>query len=136
MDKNCIFCKIINKEIPCDFLYEDEYAVAFLDIKPNNPGHTLVVPKNHCQNIFDIDDNILRELLVRVKKLAHAVKMGTGADGINIVMNNEPAAGQLVFHAHIHVIPRFLSDGYKHWPGKPYAEGEMPAVAKKIKASL
>ncbi|MEK7558360.1 MAG: HIT family protein [Patescibacteria group bacterium] len=135
-DPSCIFCKIIQKEIPTDFIYEDESTVAFLDIKPNNPGHTLVVPKVHYKNIFDIDENALRELSLGIKKIASAVKKGVLADGINIIMNNDSAAGQLVFHAHIHIIPRFLNDGYRPWPGKEYKEGEASIVAKKIKANL
>ena len=135
-DPNCIFCKIIRREIPCDFLYEDEHVFVFLDIRPNNPGHTLVLPKKHYRNIFDIDNETLRELMVRIKKVAGAVKKGVKADGINIAMNNEPAAGQLVFHAHMHVIPRFANDGYRHWPQKSYQDGEAQVVAEKIKMEL
>ena len=134
--KDCLFCKIVNKEIPSNFLYENENVVAFLDIQPNNPGHTLIVPKEHSRNIFDIKESTLRELIVGVKKMAKAVKGGVEADGINIAMNNEPAAGQFVFHAHIHIIPRFSDDGYKHWPHKLYKEGEASIVAEKIKAQL
>ena len=134
--ESCLFCKIVNREIPSDFLYEDENVVAFLDIQPNNPGHTLVIPKKHFRNIFDIEENTLQELIVGVKKVAKAVKNGVKADGINIAMNNDPAAGQLVFHAHIHVIPRFRDDGYKHWPHKLYKEGEASIVTQKIKARL
>ena len=117
-------------------VYEDTAVFAFLDIKPNNPGHTLVVPKNHSRNIFDIDEKDLKELSARVKKISRAVKEGVSADGINIAMNNEPAAGQLVYHAHIHVIPRFVDDGYKHWPQKSYKDGEAEEVAGKIKMVL
>ncbi|MEK7661969.1 MAG: HIT family protein [Patescibacteria group bacterium] len=135
-DENCVFCKIIAGEIASTPVYEDEAVFAFLDINPNNPGHTLVVPKNHARNIFDIEESDMKELSARVKKIAKAVKEGVSADGINIAMNNEPAAGQLVFHAHIHVIPRFSNDGYKHWPQKSYKEGEAEIVAEKIKSHL
>lgn len=133
---DCIFCKIAKGEIPSEKIYEDEHAFAFLDIAPNNPGHTLVIPKTHSRNIFDINENDLRELSVRIKKVATAVKKGVEADGINISMNNEGAAGQIVFHAHIHVIPRFSDDGYKHWPKIEYKAGEAKRVAEKIKAHL
>jgi len=135
-DENCVFCKIITGEIGSTPVYEDDAVFAFLDIRPNNPGHTLVVPKNHYRNIFDIEDGDMKELSVRVKKIASAVKEGVSADGINIAMNNELAAGQLVFHAHIHVIPRFENDGYKHWSGKPYKDGEAEIVAEKIKKQI
>ncbi|MDP3958175.1 MAG: HIT family protein, partial [bacterium] len=111
-------------------------AYAFLDIHPNNPGHTLIIPKHHAENIFDIEETSLCELMARVKKVAKAVKEGVKADGVNISMNNERAAGQIVPHAHFHVIPRFVGDGYTHWPQKSYKEGEAKKVADKIRAQL
>src|SRR3989338_9064444 len=135
--KDCLFCKIVNKEIPSNFLYENENVVAFLDIKQNNPAHTLIVRKKHSRNIFDIKESTLRELIVGVKKMAKAVKGGVEADGINIAMNNEPAAGQLVFHAHIHIIPRFKNDGHEHWHGTPYKnDAEIKTVAENIVSKL
>jgi histidine triad (HIT) family protein len=131
--EDTIFDKIIRREVPADVVYEDESVIAFLDIKPNNPGHTLVVPKNWSRNIFDMEDANLCTLITRVKKIAHAVKEALNADGVNIAMNNEPAAGQIVFHAHIHVIPRFIGDNREH---KTYAPGEAAAIAAKIRAAL
>jgi histidine triad (HIT) family protein len=132
-----IFAKIIRKELPADIVYEDDETLAFLDIKPNNLGHTLVIPKEPARNIFDIGEESFVSVMKRVRKLAKAVKEVTGADGVNILMNNEPEAGQVVFHAHIHIIPRFADDGMETWrKTATYAEGEKSALAEKIKSSL
>ncbi len=134
---DCLFCKIINGEIPSKKIYEDEFSFAFLDINPINQGHTLLVPKKHSRNIFDIDEETLKNLSPALKKVSIAVKKGTKADGINIHINNEPSAGQVVFHTHIHIIPRFEKDSIKIWQGKPY-ENELieKEIAEKIKNSF
>jgi len=133
----CLFCKIVKKEIPSDIIYEDDDFFAFLDINPNNPGHSLIVPKKHYENIYNLPDEILKNIAPLIKKMAAAVKNGVNADGINIIMNNDGAAGQIVPHAHFHIIPRFANDGYKHWPGKSYANKEESAkTAEKIKSAL
>lgn len=131
-----VFTKIINREIPADIVYEDEDTIAFLDITPTNPGHTLVVPKRPARNVFDIEERDWVALAKTVHKIVHAVKNAVGAEGVNITMNNEPAAGQEVFHAHIHLIPRYASDGFGAWPKKTYGEGEKAAIAEKIRAAM
>jgi len=136
MAEECIFCKIIKGEIPADKVYENDKAFAFLDISPVNFGHTLVIPKEHHENIFEIPEEVLAETIKVVKKIAQAVKEGVQADGINIGMNNLGPAGQLVPHVHFHVIPRIEGDGLRHWPGKKYGEGESKEVAEKIKSKL
>lgn len=131
----CIFCKIVKGEIPADKVYEDENFLAFLDIKPNNPGHALIIPKAHYENLYKIPDEVLSAIAPLIKKISIAVKKGTNADGINIGMNNDPAAGQIVPHAHFHIIPRFADDGLKHWQGKPCAnKEEVVKIAEKISA--
>jgi len=135
--EDTIFDKIIRKEIPANIVYEDADTMAFLDAHPNNVGHTLVVPKRSARNIFDIAPEDFAKLMKVVQKVAIAVKEATNADGINIAMNNEPAAGQVIFHAHVHVIPRFESDGFQLFSKtKDYAEGEAQQVAEKIRAHL
>lgn len=136
MEKDCLFCKIVTGDVPSDTIYEDGHSFAFLDIKPINPGHTLLVPKKHFANLYEIPDEVLRALAPTIKKLAVGVKKAVGADGINIGMNNDPAAGQLVFHAHIHIMPRFRGDGHEHWHGTPHQKEEMRRVAEKIKSAL
>lgn len=134
--EDTVFGKIIRRELPADIVYEDEDAIAFLDIAPTNPGHTLVVPKNPSRNVFDIPEDDWVSLMKVVRKVAAAVAGATGAEGVNITMNNEPAAGQVVFHSHIHIIPRYGNDGYRPWPKKEYKEGEKEAVAERIRAKL
>lgn len=134
---DCIFCKIVAGEIPSATIYEDDHTLAFLDANPNNHGHTLVVPKTHAKNILDISEDSLSRMMPAVKKVSKAVFEGVGAVGLNITMNNERPAGQVIFHLHIHIIPRFEGDGLKVWTRKtPYKNGEMAQVAEKIRAVL
>lgn len=106
----CIFCKIINKEIPSKIVYEDELVLAILDLSQATYGHTLVIPKKHYENIYEIDDETLAHLIKIVKKLAIKIKNKLNASGINILNNNETAAGQSVMHLHFHIIPRYDND--------------------------
>lgn len=130
---DCVFCKIMKGEIPADKVYEDNEFLGFLDITPINPGHVLLIPKAHYENLYDLPDEVLIKMAPLIKKLAIAVKKGVSAEGINIGMNNEQPAGQLVNHAHFHIMPRFSSDGFRHWKGAPYKDNEAPNVAGKIK---
>lgn len=120
-----IFSKILAGEIPCEKIYEDEHAFAFLDINPVNPGHTLVIPKKWSAGFLDADQETICYLIPAIQKVAKAVKEATGADGINIIQNEGEAAGQKVFHLHFHVIPRFANDGFQHWHGKGYTSPEQ-----------
>ncbi len=115
MSADCIFCKIIAREIPAEIVYEDDLAFCFLDAHPLNGGHTLVIPKQHHQDIYALPNDTAGHLFQTATRLARAIKKAVAADGINIGMNNEVAAGQAVFHAHIHVIPRYADDGYAMW---------------------
>jgi histidine triad (HIT) family protein len=133
---DCIFCKIVKGELPCSKVYEDDKTFAFLDISPVNPGHALVIPKTHCRNILDMSEEDVAAVYTTAKKVAVAVKEGTGAGGITVTMSNEKAAGQVVWHAHVHVIPRFDNDGFKLWPGKPYKEGQQEEMLKRISERL
>jgi histidine triad (HIT) family protein len=137
MEKDCLFCKIINGEIPCYKIYEDEDFLAFLDIHPVNLGHTLIVPKTHFVNIFDAPTESLEKIGLIVKKVAEAVKVGTGAEGVNLMMNNNKEAGQLIFHAHLHVIPRFAGDGLTHWSSQTsYQEADFKQIQERISRSV
>jgi len=106
-DESCIFCKIVLKQSPASILYEDETVIAFLDIRPLNMGHTLVIPKTHYIDIFDIPQKELAAVHITTKLLSAAVRKATEADGISIIQQNGKAAGQDIFHLHIHVVPRF-----------------------------
>ena len=134
--EDTVFMKIIRREIPAEIVYEDDDTIAFLDREPNNPGHTLVVPKTFARNVFDSDEVVWQAVMRTVRKIAPAVKDAVGAAGVNINSNHEAGAGQSVFHLHVHIIPRFTDDGYTFWPKKSYAEGEREAVGARIRAAL
>ena len=132
MEKDCLFCRIIAGEIPSYKVYEDGNVLAFLDISPVNPGHTLVIPKEHYRNIEAIPADRLGEIMAAVKKIGAALKDKLGVPGYNVYENNDPVAGQEVPHLHFHVIPRQEGDGLGYWPGRPYAAGEAEEIIKKI----
>jgi histidine triad (HIT) family protein len=133
---DCIFCKIVKGEIPCSKIYEDSNVLAFLDIKPINPGHTLVIPKKHFINVFDSAEEDWSSVMKAVRTVSFAVKKAVDADGLNIMSNNGINAGQVVMHAHTHIIPRLKDDCLKLWPGKDYREGEMDKIKHKIVSFL
>jgi histidine triad (HIT) family protein len=131
--QHTIFEKIIAREIPAEIVYEDDIVLAFLDIKPVNVGHTLVIPKKKFVNVFDADVDAFAHMAKVAQKIAVALRAVTKCDGVNISMNNEPAAGQEVFHAHIHIIPRFVDDGAFHGVRHlPYDETTAKQVASSI----
>ena len=132
-DENCIFCKLANGEIPTATVYEDEYLRAIMDAAPANKGHIIILPKSHAANIYELEDEYVSRAFVLAKKLAVALKKLTGCDGVNILQNNGEAAGQTVFHFHVHVIPRFKDDDCTIvWKPTSYEDGEASEVAKKI----
>lgn len=128
----CIFCKIISGEIPSYKVYEDEKTLAFLDIKPINLGHTLVVPKNHYANLSEIPETELSNLILIVKKVAVLLAEKLNFSDYTISENNGPLAGQSVPHIHFHIIPRFQDDKLESWEHKEYKEGEAEEIIKKI----
>ena len=136
-DCNCIFCKIANGEIPSTTLYEDEDFRVILDLGPATRGHALLLPKEHYQDLFALDDETASKVLVTAKKVAGKIKKAMGADGFNLVQNNGEAAGQTVFHFHVHVIPRYeggpVIAGWTPGEEKPEVLAE---TAEKIKSAL
>ncbi|HEU0051463.1 MAG TPA: HIT family protein [Patescibacteria group bacterium] len=134
---DCLFCKIIAGEIPCTKIYEDDLVLAFLDIKPVHPGHTLVIPKTHASTLFAMDQALVKSWAAAIQNIAKAVVKGTGAHGFNLELNDGSAAGQLVPHVHMHIVPRFDHDGLRHWPGTAYQNAaEAQTVAEKIKKNF
>lgn len=134
---NCIFCKIIKEEIPSYKIYEDEAVLAFLDLSQVTPGHTLIIPKKHQDDIFDYDSELAGAVFSRVPKIARALeKAFPEMGGLNIVNNNKELGYQTVFHSHIHLIPRYSQeDGFSlnfkdH--GLTYTETELTTLATKI----
>lgn len=107
---NCIFCKIAAGEIPSYTIYEDQDFKAFLDIAPASKGHTILIPKQHATNLFELPDEIANKMLIVAKKIAVALKEELKYDGLNLLQNNGEVAGQSVFHFHMHLIPRYKDD--------------------------
>ena len=134
--EDTIFMKIIRREVPAHIVYEDDDTIAFLDAKPNVPGHTLVVPKKWAENIFDVDDATLAAIMRTVRKIAPAVRDSVGAHGVHINSNHGAAAGQIVFHIHFHIIPRHDRSEFEFWPKREYSSDEFAAIAEKIRAKL
>ena len=132
-DCNCIFCKIANGEIPSTTLYEDEDFRVILDLGPATRGHALLLPKNHFANLFELDDETAQKAILVAKKMAGKMKAALGADGFNLVQNNGEAAGQTVFHFHMHLIPRYENDnaGILWEPGETTPE-DMAEVKRQV----
>ena len=132
-DCNCIFCKIANGEIPSTTLYEDEDFRVILDLGPTTRGHALLLPKNHFANLFELDDETAQKAILVAKKMAGKMKDALGADGFNLVQNNGEAAGQTVFHFHMHLIPRYENDnaGILWEPGETTPE-DMAEVKRLV----
>lgn len=131
-----IFAKILKGEIPAVKLYEDDDAIAFMDVMPQAPGHLLVIPKAPSRNLLDADPEVLSKLIRVVQKLALAAQEAFDADGVYVAQFNEPAAGQTVFHLHFHVIPRKEGQPLKPHSGSMADIDLLKAQAEKIKAAL
>ena len=133
---DCIFCDIINGKSEAEIIYEDENIISFLDIRPVNYGHTLVVPKKHYDNFLSLTSTELNYLINGLQTISRAVEKSVKADGFNIVVNSGKAAGQTVFHFHFHIIPRFTND-FSFSPNfKKYSNGSMKEFANKIRIEL
>lgn len=136
-EESCVFCKIAKGELPSDIVSETEDVLTFVDLHPNNFGHCLVIPKAHYPDIYTMPDELVAKIFGEAKRIALATKNAVHADGVNIYMNNGEAAGQVVFHAHVHVIPRFFSDELKTFPTKTYEyDGHKKEIGEHIKAFL
>lgn len=137
---DCIFCKIIDNEIPSKKVYEDESVYAFLDISQVTKGHTLVIPKEHSRNIYDTSEETASKVFAAVPKIANAIKKAYNPIGMNILNNNEAPADQSVFHLHIHLIPRYgKHDGYTtNWIThmEDYSNDDLQHIADDIKNAL
>jgi histidine triad (HIT) family protein len=133
-DESCIFCKIVSKKASSSIIYEDHDVLAFLDIRPLTEGHTLVIPKEHYVDVFDIPPELLCKVQIVVKQVSLAVKKATNADGISIIQQNGKAAGQDIFHFHSHVVPRFENQKLPHFSElKEVERAKLDEMAEKIK---
>ena len=134
---DCIFCIIASGEIPSHRVLETGDVLAFLDISPLAPGHTLLIPKSHCESILDAPTDVVRSLSAELPGLARSIMRATGATGLNVLQNTGKSSGQAVFHLHIHLIPRRDGDGLGYrWNAGSYAGGEAEAMLSKIVGEL
>lgn len=133
---DCIFCKIIGGDIPSYKVYEDDKVMAFFDILPISPGHTIVVPKQHVSDVEGLSDDEISGMAVAIKMIGKAVQEGLGVKGYSVFLDNKSAANQHVPHTHFHVVPREEGDGLERWPQSGYGEGEAEHCLKKIQEHL
>ena len=134
---SCIFCKIANGDIPADIITSDEQVIAFLDINPSAKGHALVVPVTHVEDLTALDDTLVSAVFSTAREVGKALMDTLGCEGFNVIMNNGSAAGQVVFHAHIHVIPRNHDDGVMPKMARAqYADGESAKLATTLAGHL
>ena len=135
-DPDNVFAKILRGELPCHKLYEDDDTFAFMDIMPRGDGHCLVIPKKPSRNIIDVEAGSLAAVAATTQRLARAVVKAFGADGVTVQQFNEEAGGQVVFHLHVHVIPRFAGVKLKPHTGQMEDQAVLAANAQKIRAAL
>ncbi len=137
MNEDCIFCKIVSKKAGAVIVFEDGHSLAFLDIHPLNPGHTLVVPKKHYPSMVEMPPEEVGRVFVSVAKVMRGVMKASKADGINIGQSNGRAASQEVFHMHVHVIPRYIHELPEGFPERKTASTvELEQISRKIKAAI
>lgn len=108
---DCLFCQIAGKQIPAEVVYENDNTLAFLDVQPKAPGHTVVIPKSHRETIWDLTEAEVGDVFMTVKEVSRMVSKALGADGLNVGINHKAAGGQVVNHLHVHILPRFVGDG-------------------------
>jgi histidine triad (HIT) family protein len=135
MSTDCVFCKIIKDEKNKSVIYEDDKVLAFMDFRPINDGHTLVIPKKHYENIYEISEEELAYLFKIVKKVAHAIKKAVKAEGITLIQNNGKAAKQVVFHIHVHIIPQYEKTKLTH-PRIKVDSSKLDEIAQRIRSFI
>jgi histidine triad (HIT) family protein len=135
-DSSNVFAKILRGELPSEKVYEDEHTLAFMDVMPRADGHVLVIPKNPARNILDVAPEDLARTIATVQRLARAVKAGMKADGITIQQFNEPAGGQVVFHLHVHILPRWEGVALRPHTGEIAPKEALQRHAEAIRAAL
>lgn len=131
---DCIFCKIAAGEIPSRKIYEDKDLIAIMDLNPTSKGHSLIIPKEHCTNIYDIDEDIAAKVMKTAKKLATRMTVALNCDGFNLLQNNGETAGQTMFHFHMHLIPRYkdADNNMLKFTSVSFSDEEMDAIRDQI----
>ncbi len=132
--KDCVFCKIISGEKHGHKIYEDSDTIAILDVTPVNRGHALVMPKKHAESLSELSEEEVKNLFTAVQKVASSMKENLSADGINYFVNEGKVAGQIIFHVHCHVLPRYSNDGINfHTARKKLSKEEMKEIAERLR---
>ena len=134
--QDCIFCQVINRELPSFKVYEDDHVYAFMDLFPTSVGHTLVIPKEHATNLYDASEESMTEAFRVAHRIGPKVADAMGADGFHLSMNNGEAAWQTVFHPHLHIIPRYKGDGHEPWEKLGREHVDIEKDAEKIRKAL
>lgn len=135
---DCVFCKIVSGEIPSRKIYEDEDVIAIMDLSPTSKGHSLIIPKEHCTNIYDIEEETAAKVMKVAKKLALKMTTALNCDGFNLLQNNGETAGQTMFHFHMHLIPRYkdADNDMLKFTSVELTDEEMDAIRDRITGSL
>lgn len=133
---DCLFCKIIVGDLPTHKVYEDEKTFAFLDIHPVNPGHTLVVPKNHSRDMQEASVDDVCAVMATIHTIAPKILAAVGSEAYNLGLNNGRDAGQVVPHLHFHIMPRFAGDGHRLWHGKDVEDKDLAEIAEKLRETI
>ena len=134
---DCVFCKIVAGQIPSTKVHEDEQTLAFMDIGEVNPGHVLVTVKPHVENIYGLDNAVAAAVFQTAARVARAVKKAYEPEGVTLYQANGPAAGQTVYHFHLHLVPRYAQDGMRlTWPTKNPPREQLEANAAKLRAAM
>ena len=134
---DCVFCRIVARQIPATVVFEDEHTLAFMDIGQVNPGHVLVAVKKHAENLYALDDTQAGAVLRAAAKIARAIRDAFNPEGLSVYQANGKAAGQTVFHYHVHLVPRYAGDGMElTWPVKNPPREKLAEYAEKIRTSL
>jgi histidine triad (HIT) family protein len=141
LQPSCIFCQILSGEADASTVYKDDLVTAFMDAQPLVRGHLLIIPNDHCSHLADLDDAVAGRMFIVARRLAHAIRQSeVRSEGINFFLADGVAAGQTVFHSHLHVIPRFAGDGFKiqfppHYGHRP-ARKELDEIAEKLRKEM
>lgn len=134
---DCVFCKIVARQIPATLVHEDEHTLAFMDIGQVNPGHVLVAAKAHAENVYSLDDAQAGGVFRAVARVARAIRDAFAPEGLSVYQANGKAAGQTVFHFHVHLVPRQANDGMElTWPVKNPPREKLEEAAAKIRSKL
>lgn len=130
---DCIFCKIVAREIPAYIIFENDHVISFLDLHPNSQGHALLIPKKHFDTTLETAPDELASMISAVPNIARALMEAAGATGFNLIANNGADAGQVIMHTHWHIIPRHAGDGLRPWPSTTAQPEQLTQLAEKIR---